>query len=193
MKKLLALLLAVIAVVSLCSCSNNADGDYSYNEPSNQNQQLNAKTFTTLMDSNAFLYAIWNGNPCAFYFFEPSGLSFKIAHLNESFDIDYSDIPTDSYWDWNLNVYDDSHFSLSNNRIESTKYTYSLVHSDSKEKYVVFVDDEYKSEYDNNSEHMLIFMSHELLKSVWSKMTAADFDSLPKSVEEWVALIDSCK
>jgi len=201
MKKLVALLLAVIAVVSLCSCSNSTDSDYSYNEPSNQNQQLNAKTFSLLMDSNAFLYAIWMGRPCAFYFYEPSGLSFKTAPLNESFDIDYSHISTEFYW--NISVYDDSHFSISDAPIITSKYTYSLFHSDSKGKYVVFVDDEYESkDEDNKSSHMLIFMSSELLKLVFNKLhedakASGSGDSLrevwPSNAEKWIEVIDSCK
>lgn len=212
MKKILALLLTVIAVVCLCSCGNNSYDssdsqqspvnnytgyaesqqqftENSYDNSKNSKQPLTAKNFTTLMDSNYFLYAFWRGSPCVL-FFENGGVSeFQGARLDSSLNIDYAGLS--SGLGSELKVYDYSHFAI---REAYGSTHYSLVYSDPNGDYVVFADDEYK-EGQSLFYSQLTCMNIELMKSVWNKLLAddsfADMDS--GTFDDWIKFIDSCK
>ncbi|MCM1365251.1 MAG: hypothetical protein NC122_05585 [Faecalibacterium sp.] len=193
MKKVLALLLAVIVAASLCSCSNDGGSAFKSKQP------LTAENFTTLMDSNGFVCAIWGGWPYVFLV-ENDSTSFRYVHFDESLDIDYTKL---SVYGLNgeITVYDESHMAMSIDPVVSSAYTltFKVAYSDPKGDYIIFIDDDYEEE---ETLKPTIFMDHELLKSVWNKIYDGkeEWSSSvegevywPSSVEEWVTLIDSCK
>ncbi len=201
MKKVLSVLLAIIIVFSFCSCANSSsDNDSSGSGSSNNSlfskkdtEPLNAQNFVSrLKDSDGFLYSFLD-LPVVFYFLENDS-KFKIARIEdyETLSVDYQAL-SDSEFEYYIEIYNDSHYSISERTFGDSSYSCTLTYADPENRFIIFTDD--------NDDETDIFMSKEAMKSFLKNHSALvekysseeELEVLyPSTLEGLIKLITDC-
>lgn len=189
MKRAVALILSIIIMVfSLCSCGGKL--------PGKNNTELTAKNFTNLADDDGYLYAFGGKFDLSVLWYDSMSNILRIRGANEDFSFDRKKLAEAAAW--NLTIYNDQQFSFDLSPYENYQrepWPFTLLYSDPDGQYVIFADEENRTERGFFSHYQVTFAGKQLMQSILNKYFQNEMQNQRDTLtlEQWVSFVDSCK